>query len=190
MKSSKWIILFIVFTSSFFSTVSQALVTEVGINYGYQKKTFNPTNYYQSDSKSASLSLYFLERFALELSYTDSFYESQESDKYSTRVTQQSSKISGADLIYVLTDKEALFQPYLKGGTAYILKKKQIRYTNADTIDIQTKDGFAPSYGAGLKFKLSERFSFKVSYDIWQTPLDDGTSSDDNSLKVGLSVYL
>ena len=186
MKSSIWILVGVLFYSNF----SQALISEVGLNYGYQKKTFNPTNYYQSDSKSASLSLYFLERFALELNYTDSFYESQESDTYSTRVTQQSSKISGADLIYVLTEKTAMIQPYVKGGTAYIVKKKQIRYANADTIDIQTKDGFAPSYGAGVKFKLNERFSFKVSYDIWQTPLDDGTSSDDNSLKVGLSMYL
>ncbi len=186
MKSSIWILLCILFLS----TLSHALVTEVGLSYGYQKKTFNPTNYYQSDSKSASLSLYFLERFALELSYTDSFYESQESDQYSTRVTQQSSKISGADLIYVITEKTAMFQPYVKAGTAYIIKKKQIRYANSDTIDIQTKDGFAPSYGAGIKFKLSETFSFKVSYDIWQTPLDDGSSSDDNSLKVGLSMYL
>jgi opacity protein-like surface antigen len=186
MKSSIWIICGVLF----YSTLSHALVTEVGLNYGYQKKTFNPTNYYQSDTKSASLSLYFLERFALELSYTDSFYESQESDTYSTRVTQQSSQIAGADLIYVLTDKTSMFQPYIKGGTAFIKKKKQIRYANADTIDIQTKDGFAPSYGAGIKFKLSERFSFKVSYDMWQTPLDDGSSSDDNSLKVGLSMYL
>ncbi len=186
MKKSLWLLL----VFCFYSSISHALITEVGLNYGYQKKTFNPTNYYQSDSKAASLSLYFLERFALELSYTDSFYESQESDTYSTRVTQQSSQITGADLIFVLTDKTAMFQPYIKGGTAYIKKKKQIRYANSDTIDIQTKDGFAPSYGAGLKFKLSERFSFKVSYDIWQTPLDDGSSSDDNSLKVGISMYL
>ena len=85
MKKSHLAILFL----SFYSLTSHALITEIGLNYGYQKKTFNPTNYYQSDSKSASLSLYFLERFALELSYTESFYESQESDKYSTRVTQQ-----------------------------------------------------------------------------------------------------
>ena len=52
----------------FFITLSaHALVTEIGINYGYQKKTFNQKNYYQSDSKAATVSIYFLEKFALEL---------------------------------------------------------------------------------------------------------------------------
>lgn len=182
--------LFLILFSLFFSSVSQALVTEIGLTYGFQKKTFNQNNYYQSDSKAASVSFYFLERFALELSYTDSFYESQESDVSSTRVIQQSSQVTGADLIYVFADKSAMFQPYIKGGTAYIAKKKQIRYANADTIDIPTKDGFAPSYGVGLKFKLSERFSAKVGYDVWQTPLDDGSTTDDTSFKAGISMYL
>lgn len=175
----------------FFITLSaHALVTEIGINYGYQKKTFNQKNYYQSDSKAATVSIYFLEKFALELGYTDSFYESQESDSSSTRVVQQSSQTTGADLIYVITDKTALLQPYIKGGTAYISKKKQIKYVNADVITIPTKNGFAPSYGLGVKFKLNEQFSFKIGYDVWQTPLDDGSSTDDASFKAGISMYL
>lgn len=186
MKNALYLALLILMSTSF----SYALVTEVGVNYGYQKKTFNPTNYYQSDSKSATVSLYFIEKLALELSYTDSFYESQESDINSTRTIQQSSQATGADLIYVFADKSSMFQPYIKGGTAYITKKKQIRYVNANTIDIPTKNGFAPSYGLGLKFKLSERFSFKIGYDVWQTPLDDGSTTDDTSFKAGISVFL
>lgn len=173
-----------------FSLPSQALLTEIGINYSYQKKSFSPTNYYQSDSKSATVSLYFLERFALELSYTEGFYESQESTSSSTNVIQQSTKATGADLIFVLTEQGAKFQPYVKAGTAYITKKKQIRYVNVDTIDIPTKDGFAPSYGAGIKFKLSERFSFKLGYDVLRTTMDDGSVADDSNFKAGISMYL
>ena len=173
-----------------FSQSSWALMTELGISYSYSKKTFNATNYYQSDSKSASVSLYFFEKLALELSYTDQFYESQESDSNTTRTVQQSSQITGADLIYVLTDQRSAFQPYIKGGAAYIAKKKQIKYVNVDVIDIPTKDGVAPSYGVGLKFKMTEKFSVKLGYDVWQTPLDDGTTTDDTSFKVGVSWYL
>ncbi len=173
-----------------YSPLSYALVTEIGVNYGYQKKTFNANNYYQSESKTATLSLYFWERVALEFGYTDSFYESQESDATSTRVIQQSSKATGVDLIYVFADKTAMVQPYIKGGTSYIAKKKQVRYVNADTIDIPTKDGMAPSYGLGVKIKFSERFSFKLGYDVWKTPLDDGDSADDSSFKAGISMYL
>lgn len=172
------------------ATSSSALVTEIGATYSYSKKTFNSMNYYQTEAKGASLSLYFIAKLALELNYTDQFYESQESDMNSTRIVQQSSQIYGADLIYVFTDQQSLLQPYIKGGGAYIAKKKQVKYANADVINIPTKDGIAPSYGVGLKFKLGDKFSIKVGYDVWQTPLDDGTKSDDTSFKAGLSWYL
>lgn len=165
-------------------------MTEIGASYSYSKKTFNSTNYYQQDSKSLSASLYFLEKFALEFSYTDQFYESQEADTNSTRTVQQSSKIYGTDLIFVLTDQRNSFQPYIKAGGAYIIKKKQIKYVNVDVIDITTKDGLAPSYGVGLKYKITEKFSVKIGYDIWSTPLDDGSKTDDASFKAGISWYL
>lgn len=186
MIQPKFLVLCLLF---FTSSFSYALVTEIGLSYNYQKRTFNALNYYQSDSKTANVSFYFLEKLALDLNYTNAFYENQESD-VSTRVTQQSTVATGADLIYVLTDKSSMFQPYIKGGSAYIVKKVQVKYENADTIDIPIKNGFAPSYGVGLKFKLNERFSFKISYDIWKTPLDDGSAADDASFKAGISLYL
>lgn len=167
-----------------------ALMTELGLSYSYQKKTFNASNYYQTDSKSASLSIYLIEQLAIELSYTDSFYESQEEDASSTRTVQQSSKISGTDLVYIITDQRAAIQPYLKAGAAYIVKKKQIRYLNTDVIDIPTKDGVAPSYGIGIKLKLKEGLSMTFGYDVWNTPLDDGTKTDDTAFKAGLKWML
>lgn len=169
---------------------AQALVTEVGLSYGYQKKTFNATNNYQSESKSASLSFYLFEKFALEFSFTNSFYESQESDLNSTRTVQQSSQIMDSSLVYMMMNKKSMFQPYLKGGAAHIKKNQTVKYLNASAIEIPESAGWAPSYGAGLKVMLSERFSVKFSYEVWQTPLSDGTSSDDNSFKAGLSWYL
>lgn len=169
---------------------SFALVTELGLSYGYSKKTFNANNYYQTDSKTGSISFYFLDRLALETSYTDSFYESQESDTNSTRTVQQSTTIIDSSLIFVLLDKKNFVQPYIKGGAAYIKKTQKVRYLNSSTIEIPESTGWAPSYGAGLKFVLSERFSIKISYDVWQTPLSDGTKSDDTGLKAGLTWYL
>ena len=46
---------------------------------------------------------------------------------------------------------------------------------------MQAKDGIAPGYGIGLKYKLTERFSVRVGYDIWKTPMDDGTKTDDTA---------
>lgn len=173
-----------------FATKSQALVTELGLNYSYQKKTFNSTNYYQTDAKGLSAALYFFDKFAFEMTYTDSFYESQESDTNSTRTIQQQAVIIDSSLIYVLLDRTNFIQPYIKGGVAYIKKNQRVRYVNASAIEIPESTGWGPSYGAGLKFFLTEKFSIKLSYDVWQTPLSDGTKSDDSALKVGLSWYL
>jgi len=182
--------LFIFFMFIFLSNISHALVVELGLSYGFQKKNFSATNYYQSEYKTASLSFYLFEKLNLELSYTDSFYESQEKDSTSTRITQQASNISGADLIFILTSQRSSFQPYLKGGVAYIHKKAVIKYENANAFDVPTKDGVAPSYGVGLKYKLSEEFSIRLGYDVWQSPMDDGTKTDDTAFKAGLSWYL
>lgn len=168
----------------------RALVTELGLSYGYTKKTFNASNFYQTDSKSLSLSFYFLEKWALETSYTDAFYESQESDVNSTRTVQQSSKIGDGSLVYMMVDRRSMIQPYIKAGAAHVTKSQIVKYLNASAIEVPASSGWAPSYGAGLKFVLSERFSIKLAYDVWQTPLSDSTSSEDNSFKAGLSWYL
>lgn len=173
-----------------FSSAMSFAATELGLSYGYSKKTFNTTNFYQTDSKSASLSFYFWERIALELSYTDSFYESQESDTTSTRTVQQSSKISNGSIVYTLMGNKSPVQPYIKAGAAYIKKNQLVKYVNASAIEVPESAGWAPSYGAGLKVMLTERFSIKLSYDLWQTPLSDGSNSDDTSFKAGLSWYL
>jgi hypothetical protein len=180
---------FLIFIS-FIALKSEAMVTEMGLSYGYSKKTFNATNFYQTDSKSASLSFYFLEKWALEMSYTDSFYESQESDSNSTRTVQQSSLVSNGSLVYMMMDRKSMVQPYIKAGGAYITKKQTVKYLNASPIETPPSKGWAPSYGGGLKFVLSEAFSIKLSYDVWQTNLSDGTNSDDTSFRAGLSWYL
>lgn len=174
----------------FFQSSAQALVTELGLTYGYQKKTFNASNYYQSDSKGASVAFYILEKLALEFNYTDSFYESQESDTSSTRTVQQSTSVFDTSVIFSFFDSKNFIQPYVKGGAAYIKKNQRVRYLNSSTIEIPESSGWAPSYGAGLKFMLTQRFSIKLAYDVWQTNLSDGTKSDDTALKAGLSWFL
>ena len=174
----------------FIASPAKALLTEVGLSYSFQKKTFNASNYYQSESKSASISIYFLEKLALELSYTDGFYEGQESDLNSTRTIQQSTRMADSSLIYMLMDRKNIVQPYLKAGVAYISKKQEVRSLNSSVNSIPESTGWAPSYGGGLKFVLSEKFSIRIGYDVWQTPLSDGSKSDDSAFKAGLTWFL
>ncbi len=98
--------------------------------------------------------------------------------------------MADTSLIYMIMDKKSMIQPYVKVGAAYIQKKQEIRYLNASVISIPESTGWAPSYGGGLKFVLSEKFSFRIGYDVWQTPLSDGTKSDDSAFKAGLTWFL
>lgn len=180
-------IFLVIFGTSF---LAQALTTEIGLSYGFQKKRYNSMNSYQTETKSASLSFYFFERMALELGYTDAFYEGEESDSTTSRIVQQSAKIADASLVWVILDKKSLIQPYLKAGAAYIEKDLKIKYPSAGTTNITPPSGWGPSYGAGLKILLSQRFSLRFSYDVWQTPMGDGSKSDDSALKAGLSWIL
>ncbi len=187
MHIRSYAIVFLIFISGL---KSHALVTEIGLSYGYSKKTFNASNFYQTDSKSASLSFYFYEKWALEMSYTDSFYENHESNINSTRTTQQASQIVNGSLVYMMLNKQSMIQPYIKVGTAHTTKKQIIKSLNVSAVEIPESKGVAPSYGGGLKFVLSETFSLKLGYDVWQTPLSDNSSSDDSSFKAGLSWLL
>lgn len=167
--------------------------TELGLSYQYRKTNFDEDNFSESQSTTGSVSIYFWDRVGLELSYTDGRYDRNESvtinNTTQTIKTSQKVLIYGGDLIFLLMDPRSSIQPYLKAGMAHT--KKQLSVNNGT--DVTTSDpvtGWAPSYGAGIKFMLTQQFSLKVSYDIWSTPQDSQTKTDDTALRVGLSWTL
>lgn len=174
------------------SELSQALVTEVGVTYGRKTTSFDANNYFDSESISGSLSFYFLERLALEASYTDSKGLRQEKASASDpkRLVIQTNKVIGADLIVVFADRKALIQPYIKGGTASLVRKQEVQIEGFATQTLEPESAIIPSYGAGLKISLSSDFSVRVSYDIWQTPIGGGYKTDDSALRAGLTWLL
>lgn len=173
----------------FTSLPSFALVSELGLSYGYQKRTFDANNKYQLESKTASVALYFSEHLALDLSYTDGFIEQKTKD-VTERITQQTTRIYGADLMILLASRSDLFQPYVKGGAAQIEKKQKIKIVDQNVYETKTPTSTVPSYGAGLKIRLSEAFSLKIGIDFWKTPLDDGSKTEDSAFKAGISWML
>lgn len=174
------------------STSAWALNYELGISYARKKNSFDKDNYYDTESTTASLSLYFSEIVALEMSYTDAKANRYEKPPGGT-ATQiyQKTEVLGADLIFVLTPRKSMIQPYIKGGAAQ-LTRRQVSYTEPLNVpvplDIETS--VVPSYGAGIKFKMTESLSLRVSYDVWRTPVGGGVVTDDNQLRAGLSWML
>lgn len=171
---------------------AHAIFTELGLSYGRKTTTFDENNSFDSESVTGSLSLYFLERMALELSYTDALGLRKEKASLSdpARTTTQKSQIIGADLILTFAEKKSLFQPYIKGGGAQISRYQEVKIEGQNTFTIQPETATVPSYGAGLKIQFSETFGIKFSYDVWKTPIGGGLQTDDSSMRAGVTWVL
>lgn len=166
---------------------------ELGLNYNYKKSAFDADNNTEQQSTTGSLSFYFWERVALELSYTSGLYIKKEKQPdyagAQIRTTTQYTDVYGTDLIFVLSDRKAMFQPYIKGGGAYIRVKQVVQDSGVAPWDI-VYAGPSPSYGLGFKFFLTEAFALRVSYDIIQTPVNNDTRINDVTGRMGISWIL
>ena len=163
---------------------------EIGVNYNYKKSTFDTSNNTEQQSTTGSISLYLWERIALELSYTNGLYVRKEKqpDRVGAflRTTTQYSDIYGSDLIFILSDRKATFQPFVKGGVAYVNIKQVIQDDNNNPWEIKYS-GLSPSYGVGFKFFITEAFAIRTSYDAIETPVNDNVKVTDISGRVGVS---
>lgn len=176
----------------FVSAPAQAIYTELGLSYSRKTTTFDKDNSFDTESLTGSFSFYFLERLALELSYTDGVGVQKEKASVTDarRSTTQKSQVLGADLIFVFAEKTALFQPYIKGGGAQMKRSKSVMIEGQDTYNIDPETATVPSYGAGLKIQLTEAFGVKFSYDVWKTPVEGGQQTDDSAIRAGVTWIL
>ncbi|WP_413585210.1 outer membrane beta-barrel protein [Bdellovibrio sp. HCB274] len=184
--------LFVLISTFMFALSAQAINIELGAQYGHKTQTYDTNNYNEMESITGSMSFYLWERIALELSYTDA-QSVVVSKAYTTdpkRTTVQRSQILGADLILILADKKALFQPYIKGGVAQINRKQTIKIENQDTYENAPENAIAPSYGVGLKVQITQSMGLKFSYDAWETPIGGGSKTNDSAIRAGITWML
>jgi len=176
---------------TFVSIKASALYTELGLNYAYKKTNIDLYNSTEQQSSTGSISLYFWDRVAIELSYTNSLYVKKEQNQAnvttSIRTTTQLADIYGLDLIYVFADKKAAFQPYIKGGAAYIAKSQRSQIDNQSPGTAGPYYGVAPSYGIGLKYFLTDSIALRTGFDIMRTPVDNTNYVEDANGRLGLS---
>lgn len=166
-------------------------MTELGLNYGYRTTYFSENNSEKAESASASVSMYFWETVALELSYTNQVVNREEKFTNDAEIRRifQTTKYYGGDLILILADKKSLFQPYIKGGLSYFTKELELKTGSMTTQVMPKEEGSAPSYGVGLKIAFSEAMSVKLSYDTWTTNVTN-VDKKDTFFKAGLTWML
>ena len=174
-------------------------MSEVGINYGRKRTTFDAYNYIDSESTTASLSLYFAEKLALELSYTSALGIREEkvvNPLTGTTIVQQSisqlTQVYGADLIWVVLGRGSWFQPYIKGGAAYLKRSQEVNIYGQGVYPLNPDAVLIPSFGAGFKIPITQTIGIKVSIDAWRTPIDSTNTSvtDDIAAKAGITWML
>lgn len=180
------------FALSFAASTAHAIFTEVGASYSRKRTTFDASNYVDQESYTGSVSLYFRESIALELSYTQALGVREELTPVSHQTIVQTTKVYGADLIYVFAGRKEFFQPYIKGGVANVERRQEVKnYNLNDRVDsIEPEVAIIPSYGVGFKLQFTDAFGVKVSYDGWKTPIGGGAFSNDDAVRAGVSWFL
>ncbi|MBX7231787.1 MAG: porin family protein [Bdellovibrionales bacterium] len=161
---------------------------EVGASGNYRISKINSNNYQEMVSYTGSLSYYFWEMSAMELSYTQGnqiVVLQIPSDNKTTTTTFF--ELIGLDLVITLADKQSDFQPYVKMGGAYIKKEivRTIESLGSDRID--SPAGLVPSAGVGFRIKLSTNFSIKAGVDAWTSPLKQNPVTIDYAGRAGVS---
>lgn len=169
----------------FCSPAALAVYTEFGISQSYKKTAFSAENFVESEMLSGSVAFYLWERVALEFSYTKGLAVRKEQDTgQPLRTITQYSNVYGTDLILGFSDRRDTFQPFIKGGVAYIQKKQITQDEGVPSFETLPTPGYVPSYGAGIKIKLTENFGLTSSLDIWR---DSATATNDMASRTGIT---
>lgn len=161
-------------------TTASAGIMELGTSVSYRSSHIDANNYQTSFSTTASISYYFWEMSALELSYTNGVSKvhiKQGTDPAYTILT--GFDMLGVDFVLTFAKRESTFQPYIKVGGAKMDKEIYREVEGNAKTKIGGTSGVVPSAGLGFKMKLTKSFSLKLSADAWIS--DDEEISDINS---------
>lgn len=177
-------------TFFFLPLSSNSFYTSVGLKYAYKKSAFDSNNKTEQQSTTGSISFYFIESIALELSYTNGLYVKTEKQPNTAgafqRTTTVYSDIYGLDLIYLFATRKDRYQPYIKAGMAQVKRQQIVQDDNNTPWEIKY-NGPSPSYGLGIKVYLTTVLAIDAGYDIIQTPVDQVSRIDEANGRLGLS---
>jgi hypothetical protein len=175
-----------------FSLPVNAGVFELAASANYRRQQINDLNYQSSESITGSISYYFMEMSAIELSYTrgTSTLRAQpiSSDPWLEYINEFT--IYGADLVLTFAQQTSIFQPFAKIGVAHIVKDLIIKSPVEAKRRTPSEPETVPSVGLGFKFRLTKTFSIKVGADAWITDQREDNSQFDYAGRAGVSWLL
>src|ERR1700733_9884901 len=114
---------FLVWAVTTTSWTSAFAFVELGANANYRRSAFDSNNYQELISYTGSISYYFMEMSALELSYTNGYSELsvKSSDPTDPKyVNMTNFQLLALDLVISFAERDDFFQPYIKMGGGYL----------------------------------------------------------------------
>ena len=179
----RYLVILALFT---FCHTAYAGVFEVSLTANHRRSEINTTNYQESTSYTGSISYYFLEMSALEISYTNGT-SLLKADTGSEVIQYKTDfEMLGADLVFTFAERSSPFQPFIKAGVAQI-SKKIITVTSTGKNTNKQDPELVPSAGVGFKIKLTKTFSIKVGVDGWLTNMGEDDETTDYAGRAGIS---
>lgn len=163
---------------------AQAGLTELELGVLVRSSTINEDNFQRSVSYKGSVSYYFWESSALELSYTQgtTTLSVRGSEIEPVTIYRTVFQLIGLDFVLSLADRKAAVQPYVKVGAVHMTRRilREADGGSLGTDEIASQNAVVPSAGAGFKLLLSKSFALKFGVDAWTSPIeDDGSNSED-----------
>ncbi len=172
------------------SSQAYAGYIELGTSGNYRVSKIDENNKQEMISYTGSVSYYFWELSALEMSYTkgSQVVTTKFPGDTARSINTTLFEMMGLDLVLTLGGKDSLLQPYVKGGVARISKTiiREIEGISRDQVDTGGPT-VVPSAGVGFKLKFTPTFSIKVGIDAWKSTSGGNTSTVDYAGRAGIS---
>jgi hypothetical protein len=180
---------FFILLMALWSGAAQAGFVEIGASGNYRISRIDDNNKQELVSYTGSVSYYFWELSALELSYTQGQQVvTVQFEGETTRTTMTTFfELIGLDLVLTLADKQSMLQPYIKVGGAYLRKEIVRDVEGLGRTKMDSPAGVVPSAGIGFKLRFTQTLSFKVGVDAWTSPLDREPVTIDYAGRAGIS---
>ena len=147
---------------------------------------FNSTS---SNSVTGSISYYFMEMSAIELSYTKgvSRLSARVSESEPQLIYRTDFELMGADLVITFASRQSMLQPFVKVGAAQVKKTIQLESSVGSTNNAAPDPETVPSAGIGFKLKLTKTFAIKAGVDAWLTNQGEDDETIDYAGRAGIS---